>query len=258
MASCRKQRKKLLFKSTNYAFHASHTASTRKMPTDDGDALPTNALQWIAQLGLEQNTAILVKQGFETMFALGLLNDVHPLLQAGMWPDDARRLMQNIQLPRLVLQRWSPFLTRIPTNSSVSTFLRTTPVPLLAQHSAVLAENGFDTLVTLKHIRPEDCALMKLPWGHSLALSHIAALMNDVGTMPNNVSIPLDVWLAHITPPMHRYSELIRLEAPRVKSVELLFTMTREEVEQLLIPLGHRRVLWHYIVKGRTHWIDIL
>lgn len=232
--------------------------SRHRHEDSDSAALVSNALLWIAELGLEQNTAILVKQGFETMFALGLLVDMHPLLQCGMWLDDARLLLQHLQVARLVVQRWSPLITRIPTNTSVGTFLRTTPVPLLAQHVPVLVENGFETLVTLKQIRLEDCEAMKLPTGHGLALAHIAAMMNDTASMPNNVSIPLDVWLAHVTPPMHRYSELIRLEAARVKSVELLFTMTAEEVERLLIPLGHRRVLWHYILKGRTHWIDIL
>lgn len=224
----------------------------------DVDALPKDSASWLHSLGMDHYAGTLAKHGFESLFAVGLLTSPELLSTCGVWIDDATLIFLQIQAPRLLVQRWSPMISRIPTNTTVERFLQTTPVPLLAVRAVQLAENGFDCLAALKNATYDDCLSIQMPIGHALALHHVALLMNDPGTMPKTIAISLSEWLANLSPPMGHYVELIRLERPDVQSVESLLTMKREEVMRLLVSLGHRKTLWSYIVRARSYWLDSL
>lgn len=215
---------------------------------------------WVATVcGQPHLVGTLAKYGFETTFAIGLLTSAAELSNAcGLWIDDAKQLFAHIQGPRLLVQRWSPFLTRIPTDTSVSQFLQSTPVPLLALRSTQLATHGFECLAALKNISQDDCLSIGISYGHALALHHIALMMNDPGVMPKTISLPLEVWLGNLSPPMGHYAELIRLVRPDITSTESLLTLKLEDVNAMLIELGHKKALWNYVVKSRTYWWDSL
>jgi hypothetical protein len=217
-----------------------------------------DSIAWLHMIGMDQYAGVFSKYGFESTFTVGLLEGPDVLVKCGIFPDDAAFLFQHTQCCRLLLQRWSPMIARIPTTTTVARFLQCTPVPLLSVRSLQLAEHGFDTLAALKHFVLEDGDVVGLSIGHAQALHHIALLMNDPSQMPKSIAISLELWLANISPPMHHYMELLRLVRPDVDTVEDLMTVTRAEVMSMLISIGHRRTLWSYIVRARTYWYDSL
>lgn len=221
---------------------------------------PRDSTTWLeTECKIPHLAGIFSKYGLETTFAVGLLTTISEFSNAcGIWANDAAAVFENIQGPRLLVQRWSPFVSKISTSTSVRQFLLCTPVPLLALRSDVLAAHGFDCLAALKNFTFEDGMTIGMSYGHALALHHIALLMNDPGSMPRTIDLPLEVWLGNISPPMGHYGKLIQLVRPDINSVEELLTLRQRDVEALLISVGHKRTLWSYVVKARTFWLDSL
>ncbi|CUG94212.1 unnamed protein product [Bodo saltans] len=217
-----------------------------------------DSVAWLHSIGMDQYAGVFSKYGFESTFTVGLLESPDVLIKCGIFPDDATFLFERTQSCRLLLQRWSPMIVRIPTTTTVARFLQCTPVPVLSVRALQLAEHGFDTLAALKNFVLEDGEVVGLSIGHAQALHHIALLMNDPSQMPKSIAISLELWLANISPPMHHYMELLRLVRPDVETVEDLLTVTRSEVMSMLISIGHRRTLWSYILRARTYWFDSL
>lgn len=217
-----------------------------------------DSVSWLHGIGMDQYAGVFSKYGFESTFAIGLLEGAEVLVKCGIYPDDAAYLFQHTQSCRLLLQRWSPMISRIPTSTTVARFLQCTPVPMLSLRAPQLAEHGYDTLAALKQFVIEDGETVGLSIGHAQALHHIALLMNDPSQMPKSIAISLELWLANISPPMAHYMELLRLVRPDVVSVEGLLSVQKHDIMSLLISIGHRRVLWGYIVKARTYWLDSL
>lgn len=234
-------------------------SSSPHRSSNDNDVLTDkDALAWLHSIGMSQYAGIFSKYGFESVFSVGLLEGPETLVKCGIFPDDAARLYQHTQPCRLLMQRWSPFIARIPTSTTVARFLQCTPVPMLALRANQLAEHGYDCLAALKNFILDDGETVGLSIGHAQALHHIALLMNDPSHMPKTIAISLDLWLANISPPMHHYGELLRIVRPDVHTVEVLLTVKKAEVMSMLISIGHRRTLWSYIVRARTFWMDSL
>jgi hypothetical protein len=99
---------------------------------------------------------------------------------------------------------------------------------------------------------------MGISLGHSLVFHQIGLVMHDYGRMSPNLQLPLEVWLAHLKPPLHRYAEALRLVCPTAKSAVDILSVKKEDVERLPVSTGHRRTLWSYIVAARTHFLDPL
>lgn len=221
--------------------------------------IPRDAASFLDRIGMLNYITAFVTNGLETTFAIGLLSSVDQLMDCGVWLDDAEVIWNNMSAPRSLVGMWTPLICRIPTTGTVARFLQCTPVPLLAQRDKQLAACGYDCLPTLKHVQFEDCYHeMRIPLGHSLALHHIALTMNDPGSLPKHISMSLQVWLEHLSPPMHHYEGVIKLECPHVKTVDDLIKLTKADVMAMLISTGHKRTLFHYILCSRTRWLDCL
>ena len=147
---------------------------------------------------------------------------------------------------------------KIPIGTSMVQFFQSSPVPLLAQHVAVLAELGFDSLAAFKNLTLDDISVLtKIPLGHRQALYEIALLMNDPIVIPKNISLDLTTFLAHVVPPVHHLIGSMRLTRPKLSTIAEFMTIKRDEVSDMsALLIGQRRLLWNIILRLRTHWMD--
>lgn len=225
---------------------------------------PPETYFWLANMSpsMERYGATFVKHGFETTFAVGFIDSEEDLESMGVWKDDAKLILPYLIAPRTMVTYWSPLIRNIPTTASISVyqFFLASPVPFLSQYAERLAQNGFDSLVALKCLLAEDIGeifLDRISVGHARTLLHMTRYIGDTHSPVLDADISLSSWLSHLKPPMHRYISAVQL-LPEVESVWKLFQATKQEVMELPMPLGHRRVLWSYIVDGRTFYFDPL
>ena len=117
----------------------------------------------------------LEREGFETFFALGLLQDEDDLLALGLREDDLRDFDRELERgPRRVVAMWTPSIRKVPVNVPAEVWLGNLPVNL-SMHAKLLAQNGFDTLAALRHITLSDCREIGLKDGHARVLHHCCA-----------------------------------------------------------------------------------
>eukprot|EP00744_Colponema_vietnamica_P005731 GILI01008371.1.p2 GENE.GILI01008371.1~~GILI01008371.1.p2 ORF type:complete len:229 (+),score=17.07 GILI01008371.1:1081-1767(+) len=225
---------------------------------------PSDTYTWLRSLNppLDRYAGTLSRNGFETTFSMGLIEDEHTLSGIGIWMEDAERIMANLAGPRSLVAQWEPFLSHIPVQRiSITEFLLMTPVPHLATHVPSFKAHGFDHISCFKNMDSKDLALMpSIPFGHKLAIARIAmAASTDCFTKLPSIDIDLGTWLAHLSPPMHKYESTLLLltRKPAISIIELL-QVSKADVMKLPMLLGHRKTLWHYIARERIHWLECL
>ena len=229
-------------------------------PDDDFFAhisVPYQSSAWLSTLpeDMSRYGELLDRHGFETTFALGLLESADDLKMLGMWEDDAEVIARYLYIPRRLVAYWSPMMERMPVSTSVEIWLSGTPVPSLVSYAAVLAPRGFDIVATLRHIQPADCKGLGIPEGHVRALCHVAKYINVDQPLPP-AEAPLGEWLMHLNPSMEHYEKTLELEGV-TRPVDLR-QLSKEQWDRLIMKPGHKRTLRHYTVLLRTHWYDPL
>ena len=224
---------------------------------------PHDSFTWLSTLNppLDRYAGVLSRHGFETTFALGLIDADDDLQELGLWKDDVARIVGALGGPRRLVASWTPFISKLPVrNLSLSQFFLISPVPNLASHVPVLTAEGFGHIACFKSISESDFGVMpSIPWGHKLTMLRLAmAMSSDCYAPPANIEVDLTTWLGHLSPPMHMYVGCIQLLPGSPSTVLQLFRCTREALFKLPMPLGVLRALWHYIVKERLHWVDVV
>lgn len=223
-----------------------------------------DSFTWLSSLKppLDRYAGVLSRHGFETTFALGLIEADEDLQVLGLWKDDASRIAAALGGPRILVSQWTPFISRLPVrNLTLAQFLLASPVPNLASHVPVLAAEGFGHIACLKSISESDFAVMpSIPWGHRLALLRLAmAMSSDCYAQPPSIEVDLTQWLSYLSPPMHMFVGCVELlPGSPTTVVKLLQTATKDALFRLPVPLGILRALWHYILQERLRWVAVV
>lgn len=234
--------------------------SNKDVRTPHMSSVPTPFLtaDWLAALPNGRQMSAFAKaaarNGYETTFAVGLIESMDDIIALGVWVDDAESVAPALHGPRSLVAHWTPAIADIPTTRPVAVWLSNLPVPALASYAPMLASLGYDSLGALRHVQAEDVRAF-MPDGHSRALCHCVGSMN-IAQDPPPIEVPLETWLCHLRPPLPQYTSTLKLEG--VLSVVDLLLLPRERFEALVMRIGHRRALWHYAVVARTRYITIL
>ena len=224
----------------------------------------TDTYSWLRSFKppLDRYSATLSRHGFETIFALGLIEDFSTLTDIGIWEEDAERIYSRLDEARSLVSLWDSFITKVPViRISLSEFLLMTPVPHLASHVRSLKSIGYDHVSCFKCVEASDLELISsIPIGHRLSMLKISlsASTSCFPVLPS-IDIPLSAWLSHLSPPMHRYENtLLLLTALDSFSVPELLSVEKSKLMALPMPLGHKRALWYYVVRERLYWVGCL
>jgi hypothetical protein len=186
----------------------------------------------------------LEREGFDTMFALGLLQEEEDVRALGLRDVDLISFEQELERgPRRLVALWTPSIRIVPTTVPARVWLGNLPVNL-TMYAEPLAKNGFETLSALRHVTLQDCREMGIKDGHARVLAHCASNMGPIFQELPAISVTLDLWLSLISPPLDHCSKAIKLFG--IKKVLDLASVSEQDIMDIVIRRGHQRVLQHY------------
>jgi hypothetical protein len=222
-----------------------------------GEAITMDTESWLRGMPhtVVQYTTRFARHGYETVFAVGLMEE-SDLTMMGIGEEHAAVIANRFLGPRNLVSRWTPLLESIPTTLSLAAWLRRLPVDL-SVYVNVLMEHGFDTVAVVRHVTSQDALTMGLRDGHVKVLLQCTMAMGDLHQRAIEVAeTTIEDFLFRTNPPLDHYSKAVRLSG--AQTVLDLLQYSWDDVDGILMRLGHKRLLFHYIVACRAHWVDHL
>jgi hypothetical protein len=212
---------------------------------------------WLRQLPhtMHQYASRFARHGFETVFAVGLMEE-EDLMMLGIGSEHTAIIADRLRGPRNLVGRWTPLIMSVPVTVTLQAWLRRLPVDL-SQYTAALEEWGYDAVGVVRHITIEDALAIGLSDGHAKVLTHCALHMADLRQQAGELSEKtIEDFLFTMRPPLEHYSKAVRLSGATTP-LELANYRWRD-VERIVMRRGHKRLLYHYIVAARAHWVDVV
>jgi hypothetical protein len=216
---------------------------------------------WLASLPrpLPQYAGTLSRNGFTHTFALALLADAGPLIEMGLWRDDAEYIFDQLRPLRATVAEWTPHLATLSMRVPVFTWLASLPIPL-SHHTDGLKEIGYDAVSVFPFVEKADLALVNppIPSGHQDVIVYCGRQLPPMPYTPSAQALQTDLglWLSQLAPPLDHYKATLELDG--IVTVADLCQVTRNGFERFLMRPGHRRALWHFVALVRTHTLRLL